>query len=79
MEKSDTNILTDNYDIISILVTLIIGVIIGIVIGNFMIMPKIFHGPDSNEVKKEIYEDSNGKYTWDTVIKICPLGTVVHN
>jgi hypothetical protein len=72
------NISTDKFDITSILVTLLVGVIIGLIIGNYIIKPKIYHGPDSNDIKKEIHEDSNGQYKWDTVITICPLGTIPH-
>ena len=72
------NISTDNFDITSILVTLLVGVIIGLIIGNYIIKPKTYHGTDSNDIKKEIYEDSNGQYKWDTIITICPLGTIPH-
>ena len=68
----------ESLDWVSIIITIIFGVIIGFILGYYFIKPRIYHGPDSNDVKKEIYTDSQGKYKWDTVITICPLGTLPH-
>lgn len=82
MESENNNKLINNVnlepDYTSIIVTILIGIISGFILGYYLFKPKTFHGPDSNDVKKEIYEDSNGKYQWDTIVTICPLGTVPH-
>ncbi len=75
---SNSNSSSNNYCVSSILITIIIGIFIGIAIGYYVFKPSVVHGQDSNDVKKEIYEDSNGKYKWDTVVTICPLGTSAH-
>ena len=69
---------SNKYCVTSILVTIIIGIVIGIIIGYYVFKPNIYHGQDSNDVKKEIHHDSKGKYKWDTVVTICPLGTLAH-
>ncbi len=75
---SDSDSDSNNYCVTSILITIIIGVFIGITIGYYVFKPNIYHGKDSNDVKKEIHEDSKGKFKWDTVVTICPLGTAAH-
>ena len=69
---------SNNYCVTSVLVTIIIGIVIGLFLGYYVFKPNIYHGQDSNDVKKEIHEDSTGKYKWDTVVTICPLGTSAH-
>ena len=51
--------------------------IIGIVIGYYMYFHKtiIYHGPNSNKIKKEIYYDKNTKSCYRLIPKvhICPI------
>jgi hypothetical protein len=60
-------------DIFDIII-MILGLIIGLLIGYFIFNNNTYIGPNSNEIKKEIYEDEDGrKYKWDTVVCICPV------
>ncbi len=76
--SSINNLSEESVDYTSIIVTILLGTIVGVILGYFFIKPRIYHGPDSNDIKKEVHTDSKGKYVWDTVITICPLGTVPH-
>ena len=59
---------------ISNIIISIFGLIIGFILGYFIFNNNIYIGPNSNEIKKEIYEDEDGKkYKWETVLCICPL------
>jgi len=63
----------NNFDIFSFIITMIIGLIIGIVIGYTTIGNIKYVGPNSNEIKKKIYKDANGKkFSYFPEICICP-------
>lgn len=51
---------------------IIFGIIIGYIIG--LLLNYEYHGPDSNEIKKEIYHDKNGCYKLIPKIYACPIG-----
>ena len=56
------------------IIIMILGLIIGILIGYFTFNNNIYIGPNSNEIKKEIYIDKYGKkYKLDTEVCICPV------
>ncbi len=76
-ENSEQNDINENF-IINVLVTIILGVIIGLAFGYIIFKKKIYKGPNSSKITKEIYKDSKGEYIWEPVITICPLGTI-HN
>jgi hypothetical protein len=58
------------YNLINKLLNLSAGLIIGyIIISNYKTS---YHGPNSNDVKKLIFEDENGKYKLLPQIFICP-------
>lgn len=59
----------------NIILSIILGITIGIIIGNYFFKQIIYHGPDSNEIIKEIHSDSKGRYKWETYITECPDGT----
>jgi len=49
----------------------IIGAIIGYIIG--ILCNYKYHGPDSNDIKKQIYEDEYGCYKYIVKIHACPI------
>lgn len=55
------------------MIVIIMGLSIGLIIGSFIFQRIKYKGPDSNEVKKEIHEDKNGKYRWIPKVCICPI------
>jgi uncharacterized protein YxeA len=60
--------------IIYYIITVIIGLVIGIIIGIYLFKKDIYKGPDSNIIKKNIYEEKDGrKYKWVPKITICPI------
>lgn len=74
----DNNILNENNvsddSIIINLMIFIIGILIGSIIGYFIVREIKYVGPDSNEIVKKIYTDSNGKkYKYIPKITICPI------
>ncbi len=75
MDKTN-NIDSNEINPIDIIITILIGLVVGIIFGYIMFKRKIYKGPNSNKIVKEIHEDSNGKYTWEPTITICPLGTI---
>lgn len=58
-----------NKEIFSITIALIIGYAIGSRIFN----REITHGPDSNNIKKSIYQHKEGCYVMSPVAHICPF------
>ncbi len=61
--------------IIEIFISVILGVVIGMFIGYMMFKKVLYKGPDSNDVRKEVKLDDNGKYKWEPMITLCPIGT----
>jgi hypothetical protein len=60
--------------IIMTLMTIIVGLLIGSIIGYFIFRDIKYVGPDSNEIVKETYTDSEGrKYKYKPKITICPI------
>lgn len=59
----------------SIILSIVLGITVGIIIGNHFFKQIILHGPDSNEIIKQIHYDTKGKYKWETYITLCPVGT----
>jgi len=60
-----------------IIISIIIGLVFGILLGNLFFDKRIYHGPDSNIIIKEIYSDLDGKqYKWVPKICICPISTI---
>jgi hypothetical protein len=69
---NDSNI--NDESVIYTLMTIIIGVILGSIIGYFIFKDIKYIGPDSNEIVKKIYTDTDGKkYKYVPKISICPL------
>ncbi len=70
-------IVNDNKPLESIiiyLITIIVGLLIGGTIGYFIFREIKYIGPDSNEIVKQIYTDSEGKqYKYKPKITICPI------
>ncbi len=64
------------WETLEIFISIMIGVVIGMFIGYMMFKKVLYKGPDSNEVIKEIKVDDKGKYKWEPMITLCPLGTV---
>ena len=50
---------------------IIFGIIIGYLIG--LLLNYEYHGPDSNEIKKEIYMDDTGCYKMIPKVYACPI------
>jgi hypothetical protein len=61
---------------IDIIISILIGVVIGLIFGYMVFKKKLYKGPNSKDVVKEVHEDKKGKYIWEPVITICPLGTI---
>ena len=65
------------------IIVIIIGLIIGIFIGYFYFNKSDYIGPDSNEIKKNIYYEENGvPYRLLPEICICPISysmNLLHN
>jgi|LauGreDrversion4_2_1035121.scaffolds.fasta_scaffold901380_2 uncharacterized protein YneF (UPF0154 family) len=66
----------NEWTMIEILISIMFGVIVGMFIGYMMFKNVLYKGPDSNEVIMETNEDNTGKYKWEPVITLCPIGTV---
>lgn len=60
-----------NYNIFFAILLSIIGFIFGYMIGKYRKI--IYHGPDSNNIKKYIYKIGNKYYKFNTEICICPI------
>lgn len=60
-------------ELIVYIIIIIIGLCVGLIIGIFLFKRVKYKGPDSNEIKKKIYEDENGKYKWIPKVCICPI------
>lgn len=64
----------DSESIIYTFITIIIGILLGVIIGYFIFRDIKYIGPDSNEIVKNIYNDSDGrKYKYKPHITICPM------
>ena len=64
----------DSQSIIYTFMTIIIGILLGVIIGYFIFRDIRYIGPDSNEIVKNIYNDSDGrKYKYKPRITICPM------
>lgn len=61
---------------IDIIISLFLGVVIGLIFGYMVFKKKLYKGPNSKDIVKEVHEDTKGKYIWEPVITICPLGTI---
>ena len=62
------------HDILINIITIIIGLSIGFIFGHLIFKQYQYKGPDSNQIIKETYTDSNGnKYKWVPEICICPI------
>ncbi len=61
---------------IDIIISLLLGVVIGLIFGYMVFKKKLYKGPNSKDIIKEVHEDAKGKYIWEPVITICPLGTI---
>jgi hypothetical protein len=59
--------------IFNIIIAIILGLCVGFLIGSMLFKKIIYKGPDSNEIKKNIYKDDNGKYKWKPKVCICPI------
>ena len=59
--------------IFNVIISIIIGLCVGFIIGNMLLKKVKYKGPDSNEIKKNIYEDNKGKYRWNPKVCICPI------
>lgn len=71
-DTDDSNI--NDESVIYTLMTIIIGIIIGSIIGYLIFKDIKYIGPDSNEIVKKIYTDTDGKkYKYVPKISICPL------
>jgi hypothetical protein len=74
---NDSNTNDDNINeesVIYTLMTIIIGIILGSIVGYFIFKDIKYIGPDSNEIVKKIYTDTDGKkYKYVPKISICPL------
>lgn len=69
---NDSN--TNDESVIYTLMTIIIGIVLGSIIGYFIFKDIKYIGPDSNEIVKKIYTDTDGKkYKYVPKISICPL------
>lgn len=54
--------------------TFIVGILIGSIIGYFIFREIKYIGPDSNEIVKQTYLDSEGrKYKYKPKITVCPI------
>ena len=75
-DNNDNNNNNNNADesVLYILITFIIGILLGSIIGYFIFKDIKYIGPDSNEIVKNIYSDTDGKkYKYVPKISICPL------
>lgn len=64
----------NNYELILNMIIIIFGFIIGLLIGYLTFNSNTYIGPDSNEISKKIYVDSEGKrYKWIPKVCICPI------
>ena len=60
--------------IINIIVNIIIGLNCGILLAYLFINNKIiYHGPNSNIIRKKIHLYNNKYYKYEPVICICPI------
>ena len=59
--------------ILDYIITIFLGLIIGVIIGSFIIPNNVYVGPDSNDIKKEIFEENGIKYKWVPEVCICPI------
>ena len=60
-------------NIVDYTISILLGLIIGIIIGYFVFPNSIYVGPDSNDIKKEIFEENGIKFKWMPEICICPI------
>jgi hypothetical protein len=62
-------------DFINIILNILIAFCIGIIIGRQIFNTIKYKGPDSNEIKKQIHQDNDGKgkYKWKPKVCICPI------
>ena len=59
---------------IKLIINIIIGLILGIILQNCFFKNVIYKGPNSNIVKKQIYQDDNGNcYKFRVESYICPI------
>jgi len=61
---------------IDIIISILLGIVIGLIFGYIVFKKKLYKGPNSKDVVKQVHEDAKGKYIWEPVITICPLGTI---
>jgi hypothetical protein len=63
-----------NESIIPLIMTFIVGILIGGLVGYFILRDIKYIGPDSNEIVKHTYTDSEGKqYKYKPNITVCPI------
>ncbi len=56
------------------IISLVLGFILGYLTLVVVRQPKIIKGPDSNQIKKNIYQDRSGQcYHFVPKITICPI------
>lgn len=67
---------SDNREMISVFINIVIGICVGMCIGMLYItkMCVIYHGPNSNEIKKWIWHNTEDGlyYKFDTIPYVCP-------
>lgn len=51
----------------------VIGLIFGIIIGILTIRKKKYHGPDSSDIKHNLYNDGHSCYKLKPSVRMCPL------
>ena len=76
MDYNNVNVSNTNDDesVIDTLMTIIIGILLGSIIGYFIFKDIKYIGPNSNEIIKKTYSDTDGMlYKFVPKITICPL------
>lgn len=59
---------------IKLIINIIIGLILGIIFYKSLFKNVIYKGPNSNIIKKQIYQDKEGNcYKFNTESYICPI------
>lgn len=59
---------------ITITTSIVIGLVFGYILIKLLVPSVIYHGPDSNKVKKKVFHKDGQYFKFTTVPYVCPLG-----
>lgn len=57
------------------IISVVSALILAYIVGKWAFTRHIYHGPDSNDIKRDVYYDANiGCYKITPITYICPFG-----